>query len=580
VQGYTSGTTKVQFVGTAGAKLSLGADGDHTYTQVYADVISFATGAATLHSQGTTDHGVYLTNVSDTSASDSLAVSSGSLTLDGSGKNGGGGTVSVDVSAATVNAPTLTLNANSGTASNGNGGTINLTAASFVVGSSNVTTIDAAGDGTGNGGTITINSAGTIDLSNSTINNDGGCSGGNGGTTTISANVLSIGEVDGSGNGGDIACIAIAKTEPAISPRTAPQGNGGTLNLTTVAQWNIAKVKGINYKGIGNGNGGTINIKTGQSVDLSTVQASATITALGGPSSSTALGGTVTINNVLGYPTTRLVTDLIQVTGGNALAESANDGSISLTPEGGSAIVCNQRNVVLTSGNTTYWDCYDSTLYGSNLTGLSTATQNVYKTAKVRLFLFQNSTDATKFLGGTLVASEPAALGYTLFSPVNFSVVYLSGNTVVPATIRHEIGHQIDQNASTTVLSESAYMNQLMNQDWVLWNAEPKCTVYPTICNTAPYNMQTNQVILQGAAKGIQLYFNPTQLPTPGKQWHDVFAEEFAIGSGGGLGPSIDNYLAYFKCTQQYVTSVYKFGHAVAPAYTAPCTAPTGVSLP
>jgi hypothetical protein len=153
MEGFTSGTTKVQFVGASGATISLGANGDHTYTQVYADAISFATGAVTLHSEGTTDHSVYLTNINPTSSSDTLTVPSGSLTLNASGKDGAGGTIGINVGAATINSAKFTLNANGSATGDGAGGTITFNSLSPVDFSK--ATVTAKGSGTGAGGSFT-----------------------------------------------------------------------------------------------------------------------------------------------------------------------------------------------------------------------------------------------------------------------------------------------------------------------------------------------------------------------------------------------------------------------------------------
>jgi len=479
----------------------------------------------------------------------------------------------------------ISVDAGSGSSGNGTGGSINIHDIGGITAPVSVT-LDASGQGTGNGGTITIGASGTMDLSNGTLTADGGCNSGNGGTITINnANVLDEQEADASGDGGGGTCPAIAHAG-GIHPNTSGNANGGTYTINNVTTWNAAKVKGWHQDGQGTGNGGTLTIKNISAVDLTTMSATAKLTALGGTGSNTTLGGSVSIQNVFGWPGVnqgRLITDLIQVQGGNGLAEGANDGSISIGT-GSTPVVCNQHNVTpFGTSAVTYWNCWNTATYGSVLTGLSSPTQTVYQAAKVQLLLFQNATDASTFLGANQVSSDATGLGFSLNAPDNYSVVYLSGNTTVSATIRHEIGHQIDQKASSTVLSESAYMNYLMSEDWAYFNSLNKCTLFPSICNTPPYSTETNQQILGGSGTGgIPNYFNPTTTNPPGVQWHEIFAEEFALASGGGYNATIDGWLnPYFACTQTYVTSVYQNGHSATPTYSGHCSPPpVGDPLP
>lgn len=229
VQGYTSGTTKVQFIGAAGAQISLGADGDHTYTQVYADAISFATGAVTLHSQGTTDHSVYLTNVDDTSTSDNLTVTSGSLLADASGKAGAGGTVSVDVYAAVLNGDSITLNANGPATGDGNGGTINFNANSTVMGatSKGLLTANAAATGNGAASTSAISFYPGSDVVLGSANGEFALSA-NGGN--VSGNAGSITVNSGSGT----VTVDVPTTQPTTvvsAIATGSSGLGGNVSI-------------------------------------------------------------------------------------------------------------------------------------------------------------------------------------------------------------------------------------------------------------------------------------------------------------------------------------------------------------
>ncbi len=331
--------------------------------------------------------------------------------------------------------------------------------------------------------------------------------------------------------------------------------------------------RGLHQDGAGTGRGGTININTGQPVDLSTMSSTATITAKGG-SSPNSLGGSVTIKNVLGWPSNRLLDEIVIVSGGKSLAETQDNGKIKID-----TVSCQQRNVPAFTGteNVTYWNCYDSTMLGNVLTGLSSASRSTYQAAKVKLFAFADANDATKFLGANQIASSSSNLGFTRRQPSNYIVAYFNGpngqNTAMSATIRHEIGHQIDYNTAGVVLSQSAYMQELMQQDWASFDGYSRCFLFPAICNTAPYNQKTNRQILGGSGLGgIPFYFNPTvAAPQPGVEWNEVFAEHFAVSSGGGYNSTIDGWLAYFPCTSAYVNAVYQ---GTIPIYPSSCSPP------
>jgi hypothetical protein len=516
VQGYTSGTTKVQFVGTAGAKLSLGADGDHTYTQVYADAISFATGAATLHSQGTTDHGVYLTNVSDTSANDSLSVPSGSLTLDASGKNGNGGVINIDVYNSNLSAPTFVWNVSGSTTNNGQGGTITYYANSTTFPKTSALTATANGQGSGIAGTIQVRSAGTMDLTKSTMSakNVGGTGAGgsieianltsltvrgtmtaDGGNKAGSAapggtiNLHNLGYLNsstatlsvnggGSGLGGTVTLNQTGSSAPmdlddvtiTASGDPAGSGSGNAINISVPSTTIYAagmKLK-ANATGTANAFGGSINITTvaSQAGQIDLTQANTSISATGATKGA---GGSVIVSNTIAFD----VNTVINVNAGSGVLANTSifAGSVQLNN-----VPCRQYNTGYTWPSK-YWNCVNPAspsatdqippqVASSLPNNLSTTT---LQGVNPYLYVMTDSAQYNKFFTATL---DPTVAGFTavfqgktrplytaIFENATLQGTYkaVTPQTWLHETTTHEMGHSIDASGATLASGSTAY---------------------------------------------------------------------------------------------------------------------------
>jgi hypothetical protein len=426
VQGYTSGTTQVQFVGASGATMSLGADGDHTYTQVYADAISFATGGVTLHSKGTTDHGVYLTDVDDTATSDNLTVASGTLTLDASGANGAGGVVNVDVYKAVLNGTLITLNANGPMSGSGDGGTISFYADNTSIGASAVIklTANAASAGTGNAIYADPTTANPVAISFEP------------GTITDLYLGTAAGQVSFSANGGSAG------------------GNGGTISasLTDTGSFDLATAGAVSASALaGDSNGGWVYLDA----YLKTVANNASeVTAIG---KGTGNGGQfVGFNHVVnGFD----INKAIKVDAGSNTPVAQQDGSISLNGE-----VCGQWKIGTGTGNTdwpmTYWNCVNPTAPAQPdsqppLLANSTNMHFIAPTlgmAPVQLYVFPNSSNYYTFsntTGPTNVQGltvPPTSSDTTMFSNIFMTGLIndQAGTDVAQETTAHELGHAYD----------------------------------------------------------------------------------------------------------------------------------------
>lgn len=459
-----------------------------------------------------------------------LAIKTDGSTTGGKGGNvvvGYGGTLAITLGSGNA----ITASSHSG---DSDGGSIDIYAHSIASTTGVDSFIASDASGTGTGGAITITGDGDVELSN--ISSNGGCDGGTGGDITINADNLGVAEVDANTN----VCSAFAaRSAKRIAPRSGSNGGTTTLNATKL---NEAKINGYHRDGVGNGKGGTIIINTGTAVDLSNL-APGKISAIGGHDGE---GGSIQVINLQTWPTAGIITTVFDVHGGDSLSESADDGKIIVN-----STTCQQRNIPSFSGSAavTYWNCVDGTQFSPILGGLSTKSKASYAAAKVHLHYFQNRTAANNFLGSAQV-DQAGDNGFSKYlgGENNYTVVYAdptssAGN--LDAVTRHETGHQLDHYYGN--VATSAYFKDLVANDWLNFNGRPSCVLFPSICTggvlNAPYNSYPaatrNQQILSTLPTGIPVYFQPT-----GEQWREIFAEEFAITSGGGYDGFIDGWLA------------------------------------
>ncbi|MDR3612878.1 MAG: hypothetical protein P4L53_04875, partial [Candidatus Obscuribacterales bacterium] len=204
MQGYTTTSpTQVNIVGTTGATLNMGADGDHTYAQVDADAVTFTNGSVTMHAKGTTDNQVLLNSPSFTNTADILTLNSASVTLDASGMSGG------------------------------NGGVVQVSSNQILAATPSRFILHADGDTNGAGGSITVNSSADFDASNMTITADGAGTGNGGLVNLQNPTGGSDGEFDpdsivsvDAGNDLNGCCTAAAKSGQNISPLDAASNDG------------------------------------------------------------------------------------------------------------------------------------------------------------------------------------------------------------------------------------------------------------------------------------------------------------------------------------------------------------------
>jgi hypothetical protein len=252
---------------------------------------------------------------SATLTSDSaISLASGSLNVS-AGTNGNGGTINVTSNSILSLDGNLSLNA--GAAGSGDGGTLSLSAAGFSLPSGSNTKFVADGNGTGNGGTITVvtQSQGIIvSGDNGTFSLEAVATGfGNGGTVTLTSDsVVAIAgaaiDVSGEKKGGTINVtsnsdnIALSGTLSA-NATTAADGNGGTIDLVANSiSLPPSSNTVLTATGSGSGSGGNISIKaTASGATIGSANAQLSIDASSasrGPGGSVIIttAGTLTVN--------------------------------------------------------------------------------------------------------------------------------------------------------------------------------------------------------------------------------------------------------------------------------------------
>lgn len=565
----------LNFQGAAGAPLAITADGDHGIAIVSGYPVSFSGGTLAMHSRGATDHQVYISyNGSLTGITGLTFANTGAVSIDANGVSGAGGITQIIADKAQFNAPTHTISSNGPTTGNGDGGTVYISSSALTLKSTSKATItaDAASAGTGNAvvSDFTTNDPKAIQFYPGNVNVNLGT--GNG-QYKFSAK--------GGKNGGNGGAVDIF--------------SGGNITVKNNAA--IVDVSAL----AGNSNGGKMRI-AGAVSPFVTFTYGATqqnaLKAIGKGSSG--LGGYVEVNTYANSTPTQifLVNTFIKVNGGTNLAESANDGQIKLNN-----ILCQQRHMPTSvTFPTSYWNCTapgsgNDLLFSPVLT-FAAPTQTALAAGPVSYFLFENVNEASSYLGSPAIgAANSTSLGVSLTAAPRYSIVF--HNAVIQGSYgpvdtaafpgrregstRHETGHQVDTSDANP--SQSAYFNNLVQQDFARFDAISTCSLWGSpVCIggvvQSPYAGHQNHEILSGAvgSVGIPDYFLPSGTP-----WREWWAEEFAIAGGGGIdesngsnGAVLDPWFrGYFQCTQQFVSWVYSNGHGgTGPTYTGGCTAP------
>lgn len=488
----STGTTTVQFVGSNGAALDIGADGNYTMTQIMADAISFTGAAVNIHARGTNNN-LYLQN-EYLIANPTLSVNNtGNFVLDASGTTSDGSSLNVLVSQATLKAPNVTLLANGPTAGNGAGGTIYYSTDSTVLDQSSHATLsaNAASAGTGNAvygdptnfdttaiwftpGTVAANIALGTNSGQWSFTANGGSSGGNAGTIYITANGPTT--------------ITVADQQTVVASALGGNGNGGWIYITPT-------------------------------VTTATIDNTTTPWALVAQGHGTGTGGQVLATHKVNGLN---VNALIKVDGGAMLDVANSDGKITLN-----TIVCQQWLTGLAPYPKTYWNCVDA----NRATGVPIATaantlevslQNLLATTKssinpsVQLYDMSINDDYRTFFG--LAQYNPPVLGdygvsrTALRVSISYANVHYQGQngvatesavdnsgsaTIQQASIVHELGHQLDYIWGT--LSTQNGWTSLKAADYANMDAQPCTTVFPpALTNACAFyagqNMSNSQI--------------------------------------------------------------------------------------
>lgn len=595
---YSTGTQTVQFVGSNGATLDIGADGNYTMTQVMADAISFTGAAVNIHARGTSNN-LYVQNAF-VIANPTLSVNNtGNFVLDASGTTSDGSSLNVLVGQATLKAPNLTLMANGPTSGNGAGGTIYYSTTSTALDPSSHATLsaNAASAGTGNAvyGDPTNFDTLAIDFEPGAVTTNGvnGLNVGTGiGQFSFSAN--------GGGSGGNAGTIEINNSVVTFPPNQA--GNAVTASAATAT--------GVN------GNGGWVYIPTLSYVDPSAVML---ITGHG-----TGQGGQFLSDTASTFD----VYKSIKVDGGTGLAAGSTDGQIKLN-----TVSCGQI-VFQSSWPNTYWDCVTPNSPNTDpvtiANGFSSALKSAYAGHVTELFIFNNAAALNNFYafqdphkatsttaGLTFSFSEPNS-AFTLY--VNVMENAVRGNNAVALTspqlkevTAHEFGHAIDiisGHPATQPTYERYITVDFLNLDYTTIGTDPTTpgttTVKrdPCVGPNAPFanaiGFDGNPICVNGVVADAD-YRNHTNsyiaqnedvnfkestplvgnLPTG---FYEPFAQTFAFRAYSDTVPLSQVwetvadavfYASQFACTQGYLNqNVNGSGASGPPAYCATQTIP------
>ncbi|MDR3613069.1 MAG: hypothetical protein P4L53_05865, partial [Candidatus Obscuribacterales bacterium] len=501
MQGYTTTSpTQVNLIGTSGATLNMGADGDYTYAQVSGDNIAMSGGAVTMHSEGTTDHTVYITNSNtQTGTTDTVTISDGNFIADVSG---GAGNVDIEAAAVNITSPAFTLIGDGNSSGNGDGGNLTLNAGSTAFGQNTLLTFSSNGSGTGNGGAISVSSG--TDLTNiDTINSNGGCNSGNGGPITLNGNRVSFAQINGAGGGGDnTMCIAAASsTAKNLAPRVAGDGTGADLIINTAEDWAVDRLLGVDVHGEGAGNGGTITVTNAVTVDASLLRGGV-LNATGGESGA---GGKISIAKVQNYGFPPQI--LFLVNAGQSSPVTNPDGLLKLNE-----VTCGQWKIGLGNGNVNwpqaYWDCANPMLTpaqqpandkipASVATTLvnppiinTAAIQTSLNASATNIFFFNAPGDWNSFFNNfNGRQADPSDGGITISvasanSTIVWSSVFNTSSAIVAKkplstnqvtnNIAHELGHAVDASRSSSL--SGAYAGDIGKDETNIQNAGAPCS--------------------------------------------------------------------------------------------------------
>ena len=484
------------------------------------------------------------------------------------------------------------------TSGSGAGGTINVTATSNTI---TVTgTLNANGSGTGLGGQITLtgNSTYSILLNNATISASA-ASNGNG-----SGNVISI----RNSNGG----VNLDGTK--LSAQGYGNGSGGNIAITaSTLSMNATIFNALANAGTGAGGNIDIIITGSNPVDVS----QALFNANASPSSTSAAGGTVSINLAEGSGGTNPIDILapgFNVSAGSAADQSVFDGSISLNTNAiGAAIVCTQIKNQSTVWPTQYWYCghtpANSQVVLNALQALSPISLSTLSNGGPYVLVFFDVDESDEFLASTENAEnedtkDPVAAWYSSTEnrinvmenlEQSLVVLSLSANQITEAS-HHEAGHVLDIDWGS--LAGEPFVSQIggtepqsygdfVNHDFRnLTYAAPSYTTQLPACGTGAIfqgknDPRTGSPIcpLQGDLVGLNNQqilqtILPYFLTTTGQRWKETWAQEIAVFSVSTPVDTTDFYfLNYFPCTQTYVTTLYNTGAIAAlSAYPTACT--------
>jgi len=325
--------------------------------------------------------------------------------------------------------------------------------------------------------------------------------------------------------------------------------NGGTITITasSIPDTVWGTLTSVSANGISSGTGGTININNGNAANLSNL-AAGVVSAEGG--SSGGIGGNITINNIGTWPANYLIDDVIAVKADNSSLIGSNNGTAKYNGTVSVDVNTASNSPSGANGTTSIVNSNQPTLFSDVYAGLSAPMKSAVLSAKIYFYNFASQSAAQQYLGPSRVlGTDATTLGFSNYTPRNYIVVYTSSTlTLMKATARHEIGHQIDRLYSISSTTSDAF-NTAVQSDWNAFNNQtnhPRCVLFPGNCA----NTMTNQQIL---ASMIPSYFGSAP-------WTEIFAEEFAIASGGGYNSTIDAWLAYFMNSQNYVNSGYAAG--------------------
>ncbi|MDR3615253.1 MAG: hypothetical protein P4L53_16970 [Candidatus Obscuribacterales bacterium] len=229
---------------------------------------------------------------------------------------GNGGNISLLAPNGPVTLPNGTLSVN-GTGATGNGGTITITDNTLTAGT---VAFSANASGTGNGGIISITSADpaaknidAADLSFSATGGSAGSAFGSGGSVTFI-------------NAGSVTVDPTAITDNPIGT----SGNGGTIKLASTSG-DLLVTNSIQVNGVGGGAGGTVSLSSNSASPFTVTNVTPGPNGVDGTVSATgSSGGNISLNNTGSGGVTLTSTSVL-----NNAATAGNGGNLSITSSGG-----------------------------------------------------------------------------------------------------------------------------------------------------------------------------------------------------------------------------------------------------